>query len=105
MAGRLGVETTREPLGGLLERAVLQQSGEQQVTRLEEGDILGVAQSGGRSSLKLLRVAEHGDLIAHSREVAGALLDADPELQHAPGLREIIEQENRSGVLENLGKS
>ena len=70
-----------------------------------EGDILGVAQSGGRSSLKLLRVAEHGDLIAHSREVAGALLDADPELQHAPGLREIIEQENRSGVLENLGKS
>ncbi|HKU34167.1 MAG TPA: ATP-dependent DNA helicase RecG, partial [Paenarthrobacter sp.] len=32
-----------------------------------EGDILGASQSGGRSTLKLLRVLEHEDLIARAR--------------------------------------
>ena len=33
----------------------------------QEGDVLGGAQSGGRSSLRLLRVAKDGDLIAEAR--------------------------------------
>ena len=44
------------------------------------GDVLGDAQSGGRSSLKLLRVVKDADMIVQAREQAQALLDADPEL-------------------------
>ena len=51
-----------------------------------EGDVLGRAQSGGRSSLKLLRVARDGDLIAEARELAAAVLDADPALDAQPAL-------------------
>ncbi|QAB17680.1 ATP-dependent DNA helicase RecG [Leucobacter muris] len=70
-----------------------------------EGDILGTAQSGGRSTLRLLRVAEHGELIAHAREVAAALLEHDPELETAPGLAELIAREYEAGLLDNLAKS
>ena len=51
-----------------------------------EGDVLGRAQSGGRSSLKLLRVARDGDLIAEAREVASEVLEADPALRQQPAL-------------------
>ncbi|GAA2182073.1 ATP-dependent DNA helicase RecG [Leucobacter tardus] len=70
-----------------------------------EGNILGTEQSGGKSTLRLLRVAEHGDLIEHARGVAGELLDQDPELARAPGLRRTLERETRAGHLENLAKS
>ena len=46
----------------------------------QEGDVLGATQSGGRSSLKLLRVARDGDVIADAREVAAEVLAADPGL-------------------------
>ncbi|QIK62162.1 ATP-dependent DNA helicase RecG [Leucobacter viscericola] len=70
-----------------------------------EGDILGTAQSGGRSTLRLLRVAEHGELIAHTRDVAAALLEQDPELTNAPGLAQIIAREQEARLLDNLAKS
>jgi len=44
------------------------------------GDVLGDAQSGGKSSLKLLRVVKDADMIADARTRAGQLLAADPEL-------------------------
>ncbi|MBW3083795.1 ATP-dependent DNA helicase RecG [Bifidobacterium phasiani] len=44
------------------------------------GDVLGDAQSGGKSSLKLLRVVKDAALIADARERAGTLLAEDPEL-------------------------
>jgi len=47
----------------------------------QEGDVLGATQSGGRSSLKLLRVARDGDLIADARELAAGVLEADPGLE------------------------
>lgn len=52
-----------------------------------EGDILGDAQSGARSSLKLLRVARDGDLIEAARGAAGPIVDHDPRLErpeHGP---------------------
>ncbi|MBI5160852.1 MAG: ATP-dependent DNA helicase RecG, partial [Micrococcales bacterium] len=52
-----------------------------------EGDVLGRAQSGGRSSLRLLRVARDGDLIAQARADAAAILDADPRLAQHGALR------------------
>lgn len=51
-----------------------------------EGDVLGQSQSGGRSSLRLLRVTRDGELIAEARAEAEQILAADPELAAHPGL-------------------
>jgi ATP-dependent DNA helicase RecG len=45
-----------------------------------EGDVLGAIQSGGRSSLRLLRVVQHEDIILRARDYARTLVDDDPEL-------------------------
>ncbi|OXM99991.1 ATP-dependent DNA helicase RecG [Bifidobacterium vansinderenii] len=50
------------------------------------GDVLGDAQSGGRSSLKLLRVVKDADMIGEAREQARELLAADPTLAGATEL-------------------
>ena len=55
-----------------------------------EGNVLGRAQSGGRSSLKLLRVARDGDLIAEARSLAAEVLEADPTLAEHPALRHAL---------------
>lgn len=52
-----------------------------------EGDVLGARQSGGRSSLRLLRVATDGEVILAARDGAAAVLQADPELRSHPELR------------------
>ncbi|TDB97176.1 ATP-dependent DNA helicase RecG [Nonomuraea longispora] len=57
-----------------------------------EGDVLGAAQSGKRSSLKLLQLLRDEDVIATAREEAGALLARDPELAAHEGLRAEIER-------------
>lgn len=51
-----------------------------------EGDVLGQDQSGGRSSLRLLRVTRDGEVIAKARAEAEAILAADPDLRAHPGL-------------------
>lgn len=56
----------------------------------QEGDVLGATQSGGRSSLKLLRVARDGDLIAEAREAARGVLDTDPGLTGHPALADAV---------------
>ncbi|WP_307038114.1 ATP-dependent DNA helicase RecG [Arthrobacter sp. B3I4] len=56
-----------------------------------EGDILGASQSGGRSTLKLLRVLEHEDIIARARQDAQAIVGADPELARQSALAAAIE--------------
>jgi ATP-dependent DNA helicase RecG len=57
-----------------------------------EGDVLGDAQSGARTSLRLLRVVKDGDLIALARQEAERILDADPALKAHPGLAAAIER-------------
>ena len=56
-----------------------------------EGDILGASQSGGRSTLKLLRVLEHEDVIAKAREDAQKIVASDPSLQEHPQLAYAID--------------
>jgi ATP-dependent DNA helicase RecG len=51
-----------------------------------EGDVLGAAQSGMRSSLRLLRVLRDGDVISDARADAATLIDADPTLDEHPVL-------------------
>jgi ATP-dependent DNA helicase RecG len=55
-----------------------------------EGDVLGAAQSGRRSHLRLLSLLRDRDLIGEARAEAQALLDADPELEGHPALRDWI---------------
>ena len=58
-----------------------------------EGDVLGAAQSGRLSSLRLLRVTRDADLIAQARTEASAIVDADPALVRVPALRAAIEEQ------------
>jgi ATP-dependent DNA helicase RecG len=55
-----------------------------------EGDVLGTAQAGRKSSLKLLRLLEDEDLIGQAREEATKLVDADPALAGQPGLADAV---------------
>jgi ATP-dependent DNA helicase RecG len=57
-----------------------------------EGDVLGVAQSGRRSGVRLLRLLQDEELIAAAREQATALVDTDPELAAHPAMRLAIEE-------------
>ncbi|MFC8599080.1 ATP-dependent DNA helicase RecG [Isoptericola sp. NPDC057191] len=56
-----------------------------------EGDVLGAAQSGRSSSLRLLRVVQDADLIADARREASAVVEADLGLADHPELRAAIE--------------
>ncbi|MEV7519990.1 helicase-related protein [Streptomyces sp. NPDC091371] len=56
-----------------------------------EGDVLGQAQSGVRSSLRVLSVIEDEEVIAQAREEAGRVVAADPELERLPGLRTALD--------------
>ncbi|MEW1720901.1 ATP-dependent DNA helicase RecG [Streptomyces sp. NPDC093109] len=56
-----------------------------------EGDVLGQAQSGARSSLRMLAVIEDEEIIAAAREEATAVVAADPELTDSPELRTALD--------------
>ena len=55
-----------------------------------EGDVLGAAQSGRRSGLRLLSAATDGELIAAARDDAIALIAGDPDLVGHPALAAAI---------------
>ncbi|WP_033259289.1 MULTISPECIES: ATP-dependent DNA helicase RecG [Kitasatospora] len=55
-----------------------------------EGDVLGQAQSGVKSSLKVLSVLEDEDVIAAARAEATRLVAADPGLAAHPELRTVL---------------
>ncbi|WP_121714214.1 ATP-dependent DNA helicase RecG [Streptomyces sp. E5N91] len=68
-----------------------------------EGDVLGQAQSGARTSLRVLAVIEDEEIIAEARQEAAAVVAADPELTGLPGLRTALEallDEEREQYLE-----
>ncbi|MEU1162266.1 ATP-dependent DNA helicase RecG, partial [Streptomyces sp. NPDC005921] len=68
-----------------------------------EGDVLGQAQSGARSSLRVLAVIEDEEIIAEAREEATSLVAKDPELTDLPGLRTALDallDEEREQYLE-----
>ncbi|WP_082618263.1 ATP-dependent DNA helicase RecG [Oerskovia sp. Root22] len=55
-----------------------------------EGDVLGAAQSGKASSLRLLRVVKDVAVIEQARADAAEVIGADPDLEHHPELRAAI---------------
>ncbi|MFF3678553.1 ATP-dependent DNA helicase RecG [Streptomyces sp. NPDC002120] len=56
-----------------------------------EGDVLGQAQSGVRSSLRMLAVIEDEEVIAQAREEATRVVAEDPALERLPGLRTALD--------------
>ncbi|MFH9817313.1 ATP-dependent DNA helicase RecG [Streptomyces sp. NPDC017230] len=68
-----------------------------------EGDVLGQAQSGARTSLRVLAVIEDEEVIAEARQEAAAVVAADPALTGLPGLRTALDallDEEREQYLE-----
>jgi ATP-dependent DNA helicase RecG len=68
-----------------------------QLSRLDleqrrEGDVLGAAQAGRHSSLRLLRLLADEDLIGRARQEATAVVSVDPALSAHPALRQAIEE-------------
>jgi ATP-dependent DNA helicase RecG len=55
-----------------------------------EGDVLGAAQSGRSSQLRLLSLRHDGELIARAREEATRLVAYDPELLDHPVLEATV---------------
>ena len=68
-----------------------------------EGDILGTAQSGKRSSLRLLEVIRDEALVEEARQAAQAIVADDPTLTRHAALRErvrMLAADDRSEFLE-----
>jgi ATP-dependent DNA helicase RecG len=70
-----------------------------------EGDVLGVSQSGRRSSLRLLSVLRDEDVIADARESATAMVAADPTLSAHPALADAVRRLNESDRADYLEKA
>jgi ATP-dependent DNA helicase RecG len=68
-----------------------------------EGDVMGATQSGGKSSLKLLRVVKDSALIQSVREEAVALLEGDPTFEQHFVLAEALDRIDQARQ-ENLAK-
>ncbi|WP_296629907.1 ATP-dependent DNA helicase RecG [Rhodoluna sp.] len=60
-----------------------------------EGDVLGESQSGGRSSLKLVRVVQDAKLIQQLRIDAEKLFEVDPTLEKHPLLAQTLELQDQ----------
>ena len=68
-----------------------------------EGDVLGAAQSGGRSSLRFLGVIDDEDIIVAAREDAVRVVETDPDLRAHPHLAAAVQRladEDKAAFLE-----
>ncbi|MEO7146406.1 MAG: ATP-dependent DNA helicase RecG [Terrimesophilobacter sp.] len=83
--GRQRVEAVAATLDGF-------ELAERDLDLRQEGDVLGRLQSGGRSSLRLLRVAKDGDLILEARQRAEETLADDPNWRNHPALKAALDR-------------
>lgn len=70
-----------------------------------EGDVLGAAQSGRRSGLRLLSLLRHEEIIVSARRYAGEIVAVDPGLRRHPGLAALVRETISEEAAEYLGKS
>jgi ATP-dependent DNA helicase RecG len=70
-----------------------------------EGDVLGAAQSGSKSGLRLLSVLEHEDEIVEAREAAVEVVTADPTLRHHAALADAVRRLDESQQADYLEKA
>lgn len=55
-----------------------------------EGDVLGVAQSGTTSTLRMLSLVDDVEVISAAQAFARAVTDRDPRLEDHPGLARMV---------------
>ena len=101
----MGGTTTRERLD-----AVASTTDGFELARLDlelrrEGDILGAAQSGRKSGLKMLSLLRDEEVIAQAREEADRFVGADPELREHSGLARMVAEVVDDDRAEYLEKS
>jgi ATP-dependent DNA helicase RecG len=70
-----------------------------------EGDVLGVSQSGRRSSLQLLSVLKHESVIEAARADADAAVRSDPDLAGQPALAAAVRRLEDADRVEYLDKA
>jgi ATP-dependent DNA helicase RecG len=70
-----------------------------------EGDVLGVSQSGRRSSLQLLSVLKHRKVIEAARIDADVTVRADPELSRQPALAAAVRRVEEADQADYLDKA
>ncbi|WP_278312747.1 ATP-dependent DNA helicase RecG [Lolliginicoccus levis] len=70
-----------------------------------EGNILGVAQSGTRTSLRLLSLLDHAETISAARELAEDIIARDPALTDHPGLARMIAAATTTSSIDYLDKA
>ncbi|MFC9787966.1 ATP-dependent DNA helicase RecG [Rhodococcus sp. NPDC127528] len=70
-----------------------------------EGDVLGSAQSGSVTTLRLLSLLDHEDVIESAREFAQHVVAADPDLTEHPGLASMVTAALDADRIEYLEKS
>ena len=70
-----------------------------------EGDVLGSAQSGRRSGLRLLSVLRDEDVIVDAREAATEVVAADPDLATHPVLAAAVRRLDESEQADYLEKA
>lgn len=70
-----------------------------------EGDILGAAQSGTTSNLRLLSLIAHGDILESARDFATGVVEQDPTLIRHPALASMVSAALDSDRIEYLEKS
>ncbi len=68
-----------------------------------EGNVLGSAQAGTKTSLRLVRVVEDAGLIADAREVAERVVHDDPD-EHNDLLVDLVTQTERQGEESEAGE-
>ena len=76
-----------------IQRATTSVLAELDLAQRREGDVLGASQSGGRSTLRLLRVLEHADIIDSARTIAVDAVERDPGAK-TPGFADAVTQTN-----------
>jgi len=70
-----------------------------------EGDILGAAQSGVKSGLKMLSLLDDLDVIEEARAEAQRVIGDDPDLTEHPGLAQMLREVVDASRAEYLEKS
>ncbi|ORI18299.1 ATP-dependent DNA helicase RecG [Rhodococcus sp. 1168] len=75
------------------------------LTTRREGDVLGAAQSGTVTSLRLLSLVDDEDVIADAHACARALFESDPTMADHPGVASMMKSAWRSDRIDYLEKS
>ncbi len=89
ISSALAEETIRQRLDAVAATSDGFELAELDLLQRREGDVLGAEQSGTRSSLRLLRVLDHAEVITQAKEIAAEAVRRDPD-RSTPGFVDAV---------------